>query len=956
MEPPSITSPAKPPLITPSASPPPAPVFAHRMSDNARPLGRQRLFSTPRRIIHDDGPSSSTSRIQTPVDIGKEREASVHKLLDHWASLAERYTRRLDEDDIVDLQTGKVTRDYGVLRSSRKCEFGALAAPPTGYLTADEGSDSEDDEDDVYDQDELDAFADTYSDTDAPDLGTQSNLEPEERSVPLVAPLDPADAADLQEFMDAEQRLREMCGSDFGEEKESDLDDPLPEAFDDQTEGEEDQHSIEEGEEYISEDDAGDGDANGNAGKFVLPPAIVDWTSEDELDVWEVDETNDPGPVVKKENEPNNSDSDIEIIEPPMFFTPTKPHPPVPSKSTPTRHPSKMTRQLHTPPQSHASSGSSLTPMRDQSLEESTTCSSRTIITASSSPPRSSSAHSFPETPTKKAIPRLNLALLSKKPGNLSKESPRPSSAQVRKSTPVQRSTPKSKPSFPNPKLKPIVLLTPRKSEKSVPSTSHAIQPRHRALSNKTEEQSSAKSYKGKERALDIQNEDHEVEPSSPSKTLKIRGRPRKVTSVVDSSCSTKSPAIPIQASPSKRVIQDVPPHRAPSHEDSDDPILISPPSHRSSQPAPIAKGEVSLRSRTSTGSLKTPESYPEGSSFAHELKPIPLIESRKFMASPGLRKRKRTTSDLATELPFGQSPEKKTDRKSSPSRHPPSHASSSRFIDDARFTSRSPKKRSSSRHRRRESDTQSERESESSASERDGGSQRRRSRSRCKTQPASLHYSNPYASQYQAPQNYPPIQDARAQLIITQAMQQLSALVGAPWIPGHPYPGAVPHTPTHRHVSERPSNNQFVTPTHHHHPYPYSYDPQLSHATLPPDSSDNESSPENSPPARRRTLVRRSRSRGRRVSFVIEEDNKDSDVMELSTNPPGLTLSKGISRSQKGTMVTTDSVPTFDADGAGSMNRRGQTPGPSIKPPVRGNGTTSSTNKPKRRERDSGG
>jgi hypothetical protein len=187
--------------------------------------------------------------------------------------------------------------------------------------------------------------------------------------------------------------------------------------------------------------------------------------------------------------------------------------------------------------------------------------------------------------------------------------------------------------------------------------------------------------------------------------------------------------------------------------------------------------------------------------------------------------------------------------------------------------------------------------------------------------------------------------------------MQQLSALVGAPWAPAHSYPGAVPHIPTHRHVSERPSNKQYVTPTHQHHPYPYSYDPQLSHATLPPDSSDNNSSPEI--PARRRTLVRRSRSRGRRVSFIVEEDNKSSDVMEVPSSPLGLRQSTAISRSQEGAKTPktrTDSVPPSDTDGAESMSRRGQTPGPSTKLPARGNRTTASTRKPKRRERDTDG
>jgi hypothetical protein len=280
----------------------------------------------------------------------------------------------------------------------------------------------------------------------------------------------------------------------------------------------------------------------------------------------------------------------------------------------------------------------------------------------------------------------------------------------------------------------------------------------------------------------------------------------------------------------------------------------------------------------------------------------------------------------------------------------------------------RSPKKRSSSRRRRRESPSQSERESESSASEGDDRHQRRRSRSRCKTHLAALNpYSNPYSSsQFHPSQNYSPIQDPRAQLIITHAMQQLSALVGAPWVLGHPYPGAVPHTPaqTHRHVSEQPSNSQYVTPTHHRHPYPYSYDPHLSHATSPPDSPDNDSSPKNSPPALRRTLVRRSRSRGRRVSFVVEEDNQDSDVMELPSSPLGLQLSTATPRSQermKAPKARADSVPPSDvnsvveSDNLSRANRfpRGRTPGPSVEVPTPGNRALLKSRNPRRHERD---
>jgi len=696
----SVTLPAKPPLITPSASPPPAQSFhalPHQMSDNPRPSERQRLFSTPRRTTRDA--PSLTPQIQSPVDVVKERDASVHRLLDHWASLAERYTRRLDEDDIVDLQLNEVTRDNGILRNSRKFEFGALAAPPTGYITGDEGSegsDSQEDEEDVYDLDELDAFAETYSDADG-EGRTQRDLKV--GVVPPVTPLDPADAADLQEFMDAEQRRKGMCGSDFDEDEEDDLDDPLPEAYDDQAEEEDfssldevERRLIEEGEGLISEgeDHAGERDADEGAGGFALPAAVVDSPSEDELDVWEVGETNDPGPISNREDESNNSDSDIEIIEPPTSFTPSKsqpPNKPVLPKNTPTRRlsriPQKFPRQLHTPPESQASSGPSLTPTRDQSLDEWKTYSASPsngpdILSLPQSCP--SSEHSYLETPKKKAVPKLNLALLSKTPHKLSKDPPHLAHASG--------STSESNPPLSSPKLKPFVLLTPRKSAKSNPPTPRSVQPHHRDVENETEERSPINSSKGKGRALDnVRYQDDNIEQSSPSKPSKGKGRARDLTDIiVDSELRTKPTAIRYKTSPSKHATNDKYPHRAPSGEDSDDPILISPLSHRSlhpSHPSPVKQDEGCFVSGTST-SLRTQESYtsPSRSSFSHNLKPTLFAESQKTKLLPASKKRKRTISDLTTELPIGQSPEKKLDRRDSPSRHPSSHASSSRFID----------------------------------------------------------------------------------------------------------------------------------------------------------------------------------------------------------------------------------------------------------------------------------
>jgi hypothetical protein len=170
------------------------------------------------------------------------------------------------------------------------------------------------------------------------------------------------------------------------------------------------------------------------------------------------------------------------------------------------------------------------------------------------------------------------------------------------------------------------------------------------------------------------------------------------------------------------------------------------------------------------------------------------------------------------------------------------------------------------------------------------------------------LHHPPPYN-----PPSFDPFQDPRAQLIISQAMQQLSRLAtGNPpgsAAPQHSYnqqpqgerrppayqqpphfqyqnPQWEPYTPTHHshqsygssssHSTERHSLSVNSTPSRPH-PYPYSFAPSSSGGTFPPSSPEPLSSPprfvaEPSTSHRRATsLVRRSQSRGRRVSFRLE-------------------------------------------------------------------------------------
>ena len=195
----------------------------------------------------------------------------------------------------------------------------------------------------------------------------------------------------------------------------------------------------------------------------------------------------------------------------------------------------------------------------------------------------------------------------------------------------------------------------------------------------------------------------------------------------------------------------------------------------------------------------------------------------------------------------------------------------------------------------------------------------------------------------------YPPIADPRAQYIISQAMHQLSALVAGPWTP--PTHGSMPYTPSHRHHPGGPGS-MYSTPTHHTHPYPYVYDPNLSRATLPPDSPDVPSSPTvpGGTAVRRKSLVQRSRSRGRRVSFRMEEESVDeiysrpTDVRERESTSRDRdrswagsnVLAHGAEGKGKGKATThleeSCSEPEPEMPRRGRSSSRAQTPGPPIR------------------------
>jgi hypothetical protein len=155
-------------------------------------------------------------------------------MLDVWNQLAERYSRRIDEDDIVDLRTYEIVKDRGVIRGIEgSWEFGRFADADV------DAEDKENDRDDIgnvqdsveevedYDEeseDELDmlpksevAVLSRRPDERQPDKSDGDESVPTEPAFKPIGAFDPSnedDARDLQEFLEAEQRRREFCGEE----------------------------------------------------------------------------------------------------------------------------------------------------------------------------------------------------------------------------------------------------------------------------------------------------------------------------------------------------------------------------------------------------------------------------------------------------------------------------------------------------------------------------------------------------------------------------------------------------------------------------------------------------------------------------------------------------------------------------------------------------------------------
>ncbi|KAJ7288335.1 hypothetical protein C8J57DRAFT_1279892 [Mycena rebaudengoi] len=883
--------------ITPSASP--APVSEsnsffpapYRIPDAAPPLKRRRCSSTPR--------ASSSA---TPDDFNTEREASALRMFDVWSQLAEKYTRRIDEDDIVDLVTGEIVKDRGVLSAATPWKFGRFADLEGSTGTDD---DDEDDSEQLYgrpnltdedDVDELDAFAESG--------GTE-----EVWVVPPVRKMDPADARDLEEFMEAEKRRKEECGDEDASEDNDDL-----ASYNVQAEVR----------------DAGD-DVDEIREPQVLETPVSSLNadineSDDELGNWDILDASNIVYTVEK------PDPDLEVLDSPpttptnfvrgkTSSTQTLAKAPSSSKATPDSRRDQNSRsrlQLHTPPKSR-------TPSSQLSFED-----DYVIPISVASPPSSPLPSSYGPCSSSPIKPRST-------PKHVDPSASQPRTRSQSRARSFQPRTDGSRTRGDDDPV-PVPRLDLAEISRGRSATRGAARSRSAAAGMPSENPGAVMGKHPQKRS----GEKPKSMTPLPSKTSLVSPRTvrrdTRQSSPVRASEDTVSPApvSPVKGKEKQRVVKRSPTSKGKARmtdsnrgsgdedywwEGTGDPTGASVSERterRKSQP------------RSSTGLPPTPE-------------PVPPSTTRK-------RKRNSLLDD---------EPIRDFDATDNYNR-----ASSS---SDAHSLSDTPLK-PKSKHKPRAARLEEPLDSDS----------HRRSDPHSAAVPSSYYppmgsfypytpYTPPGAPQYDTDtQPLIPLQDPRAQLIISQAMQQamhqLSNLFAGPWTPGQPFTPPR-HPPSTRSTSGSGSSPySYPSTPHHPHAYPYVFNSGTSAGTLPPSSPPTSSPPSlasspiraGRPPSRpRSSLVSQSRSRGRRVSFTMEDelidverDAGDTGVVSHGCNrrgtrhreypndnesdhsPSKATKSNG--KAKKEQEYVSDSEAS-EGDSRSGTVERAQTPGPPV-------------------------
>ncbi|KAF8551681.1 hypothetical protein OG21DRAFT_248953 [Imleria badia] len=332
-------------LLTPSASPSVGP-------PDRPPAKRSRLRSTRSSSI--SATPSTSNESTSSADVNSARRASTLRVLNTWAQLAERYNKRLDEDDIIDLHRYVIIKDRGAVEgASKEYHIGHFTQADSDQEYPDPDQDQEDSEQDD-DDNELNALppSETATDDDAP-ISKKELL----RGVPPLSAT--TDAEDLREFLEAEKKRRELVGDEEDEEDMSPEQlSALQEELDERVQKREAAvanraREVASAERVLE----GEVDTTPTRPSTRVPPS--DDESEDELAVWAHDESSAVYPVARDESEQDVHEVEQEVIEltdsdSDEEFEAILTHPPRFTRVTPVPvpYPKEVQQPLQSPPDS----------------------------------------------------------------------------------------------------------------------------------------------------------------------------------------------------------------------------------------------------------------------------------------------------------------------------------------------------------------------------------------------------------------------------------------------------------------------------------------------------------------------------------------------------------------------------------------------------------------------------
>ncbi|KIY46579.1 hypothetical protein FISHEDRAFT_60259 [Fistulina hepatica ATCC 64428] len=969
-----------PHLITPSASPPasrpsffPPPV---QLNSVAYPLRKRQRTSSPT-------PSTSSSNQNTIWDeVIKARQASVMRMLDVWGQLEARYSRRLDEDDIVDIRTGEVIQDRGVLQMSPRKAFGSLPLHREGEnLTNTTGSADAEDEDDenedesAADEDVTEGGVDEEDDSaDSDELNLvdpvdeQPVLSTIQPPVPEVWRLDPASkvrrldpptAEELEEFMQAENARR--CREGDATEGAAGV----------STNGATSQTARAPASESESDDELNDWSVCDASVIYLIPPDDTDESQTDELSNVQDTPSN---PAKQLQTPPRSRQSTASVSrllddddQPPLS-------PPATSSSS----------QL--PPSTPSSSTFSISPFKNSSsLSEPTSLPPSSPLPPSSSSPPSSPSHGV--TPKgRKSEPKAKVACQSRAESSdddFEILSPPPPQCKQRAQSRPRRGTEhpslstraalKSKrhPKSPSPQSEPIVdpFFDTRESEASAPSTP-ATAPRLDLRKMLTRRKSMGKVYRGSDSSVTKTGR-------SASRLRKAVGSPLVSTDeAVEEPYSVGTPSRTRRACSVKRLVPEVVlPRRHPTCSVSSVPRRPDgtlPDTGDADLSAAVADLDIedpsanSVRRKQASRKGKKKEEIREVHDQNIE---VPLKDADLEDSSPSKSSKRTTRKEKRVVLsekadaevgtvPASRGPSKKRKRRNSGSdistasdTREPDTQSSQDGNDCERYSRTSvtrwggSERASSSRSRVGDDDDLPESSTgyRRHASAVHSLAERSSSRGRSYSAVDERHYGySPPPAAY----DYDPLQDARAQVLM-RAVHELATL-----LPPLGYP---PYGSPLQSFSRDATPYSHATTPYQHTPGPYepgrpysAYSPPWTHppprrySTAPDnpfyvrDSDEDEPRRSSRPPTpgphrsvpapQHKTLVDRSHSRGRRVSFAFQEgeDSAAVDVPKRSRRDSRGNVCSGVEADtdDSGTKVTR-TKPTTTKKGRSSSDDR---------------------------------